>query len=286
MISIKKIYLTSRTEYSKWITNPRMIIMGTIIIFIFSFVVKPLNSAAIQMSTPLNIFEPYIAVINSGVILLIMPIAFMVLISDFPRTDGNTLFSIIRTGRINWLLGQMLFLLYVSLTYIFVIFITSTIPIILNSYVYDGWSLTATEYRHFFAMGDSYVSKLIPENLYMQLTPYETVIHSTILIFLQLVLLGFILLLFKIIKYKFGGMLTGGALIAVGITFCSINSRLMWLFPSVNSIVWLHYTKYYREEVTPLYYSYLYFLILIIGLFIACTIQIKKYSYDSLEDIE
>lgn len=284
MNSIKKIFLISITEYTKWIVNPRLLILSTVVIFIYNFSVKPLNEAALEMNTQLNVFEPYIAVVNSGAILLITPIAFMALISDFPNTDGNTFFLIIRTGRTKWFWGQVLFLIYAAITYIIVIAVSSIIPILDNAYFFNGWSLVVTDY--YIEHSDNFVEKLVPQNLYIQMKPFLTAIHSTFLIFFQMLLIGSILLLFKAMGLKILGMPICGTVIATGITFCSINSKLMWFFPAANSIVWLHYTPYYREQILPIYYSYLYYFILLSTLFIVSFFKIRSYNYYTSEDIE
>lgn len=84
-----------------------MIILGVLLIFIYNFAIEPLLKNAEEMGEPLNILEPFIAVANSDAILLIIPLVFLTLIADFPKIDTNTVFYIIRVGRINWLLGQM-----------------------------------------------------------------------------------------------------------------------------------------------------------------------------------
>ena len=121
-MEVRKILSTARTEYVKWITNPRMIILGVMLIFINDFAVSPLLKNAEDMNSPLNILEPFIAVANSQLLILIIPAVYLTLISDFPRTDGNTLFFLLRTGKLNWLLGQVLFVIMTIFTFVGVVF--------------------------------------------------------------------------------------------------------------------------------------------------------------------
>ena len=92
VISMKKIMSTAKTEYLKWIYDARMIIIPILNIFLYTFAIEPLLVNAQMMEKPLNLFEPFIAVANSGVILMIIPLTFMTLISDFPKIDTNTRF--------------------------------------------------------------------------------------------------------------------------------------------------------------------------------------------------
>lgn len=100
-----------------------MIILGVLLIFIYSFAIEPLKSNAKLMGEPLNILEPFIAIANSGAILLIIPLVFLTLIADFPKIDTNTVFYIMRVGRLNWLFGQLLKLIFMALSYLAVIFL-------------------------------------------------------------------------------------------------------------------------------------------------------------------
>ncbi len=97
-LSIKTAFSCARTEFCKWLISQRMIIAAMLFVFVYLFAVQPLAANAEIMGEPLNILEPYIAALNSGSLLLIIPLGFFALSSDFPRTDGNMMFEMIRTG--------------------------------------------------------------------------------------------------------------------------------------------------------------------------------------------
>ena len=83
-------------EFVKWIVDARMIIVLCLCVFIYSFVVEPIKANAELMGEPMNALEPFIATLNSGMVLLIIPLGFLTLISDFPKIDGSTIFYIFR----------------------------------------------------------------------------------------------------------------------------------------------------------------------------------------------
>lgn len=58
------------TEFVKWAADARMLIFGVLLIFIYSLVIDPLMGNAVLMGEPVNILEPFIAVENSGLLLL------------------------------------------------------------------------------------------------------------------------------------------------------------------------------------------------------------------------
>lgn len=81
--SIRAIWNTARCEFIKLITNPRIIIVGIMLVFIKTLVIEPLVGRAEKYGEPLNILEPFIAVGNSGKLVMFMPCVFLILISDF-----------------------------------------------------------------------------------------------------------------------------------------------------------------------------------------------------------
>jgi len=153
--SLKQSFFCARAEFIKWICDARMIILGVLLIFIYSFAIEPLKSNAELMGEPLNILEPFIAIANSGAILLIIPLVFLTLIADFPKIDTNTVFYIMRVGRLNWLFGQLLKLIFMALSYLAVIFLGAVLPMLSDGFWYNGWSNVATKFSSRFPASET-----------------------------------------------------------------------------------------------------------------------------------
>ena len=285
-MNLKKAFFCAVTEFIKWITDTRMIIIAVLLIFIYTFAQEPLLSNAELMNEPLNVFEPFIAVANSGVILLILPLTFMTLIADFPKIDTSTVLYIYRTGRVNWLLGQIIKLIMMALSFITVIFLGSVIPMIPKGFLADIWSNVATGFSLMFPeRSGSFGVRLLPENLYNQLSVYDAAFKSYVLIFAYLIIIGLVLLFFSLVKMKACGFFVCGGMILLGTALCSIKSSLMWIMPMANSIIWLHYTKYYRAPVVPIWFSVFYLCLIIIILLLGCFSAIKRFNYDNMSEV-
>ena len=285
-LNLRQCFSCARTEYIKWILDARMIILGVLLIFIYNFAIEPLLQNSELMNEPLNVFEPFIAVSNSGTILLIIPLVFLTLIADFPKIDTNTVFYIIRVGRLNWLIGQVIKLVMMAVSYLFVIFVGATVPMITRGFVSNEWSLVATDFvRRFPEKSGNYGVTLLPENLYNQLTILGAAVESYLLVFAYLLILGLLLLSFSLIKKKTAGFVLCGAVISLGTAFCSIKTSLMWTMPMANSIVWLHFTKYFRQPVVTMTFSIIYLVTFIAALLIFCGVAIKKFNYDNVSEI-
>ena len=286
-MNVKKIYLTARTEYTKWILNPRMIIVAVMIVFVYNLSVNPLVEMAGEMKKPLNIFEPFIAITNSNLLIMIIPGVFLTLISDFPKTDGSTLFFLQRTDRINWVLGQALFVVFAIFTFISVIFIASVIPVIHIADLKNCWSETVLHYKEAFPKKSmSFGANLITENLTYQISPYGAALQSTLLVMLYLLLLSLVMLVFNTMGIKIMGLVTSAGLIAIGGALCAVNTTIKWIFPMSHTIIWLHNTKYFRQPVMDMWKSYAYFGIIIAVLLMLSCIFIDSTDFDSVSDID
>lgn len=284
--SLKQAFSCEVTEFVKWVCDARMVIVAVLLIFINNFAVSPLTNNAELMGEPLNILEPFIAVANSEILILIIPIVFLTLIADYPKVDTNTVFYIVRIGRANWFVGQILKLVFMIISYLAVIFLGTVLPMLSKGFWYNGWSNVATGFVKMFPdrRGDFGV-ELLPENLYNQLTVFSAAVQSYLLVFAYLMIIGLILLSFSLVKHKTVGFVLCGAVISLGTAFCSIKTTLMWTMPMANSIIWLHYTKYFREPVMSMSFSVSYLAIFIAVLLAFCFIAIRKFNYDNVAEI-
>ncbi len=284
--SIKQSLASAKTEFIKWICDARMIILAVLLIFIHTFAIAPLIENAELMGKPLNILEPFVAVANSNMILLIIPLVFLTLIADFPKIDTNTVFYIIRVGRINWLIGQILKLIFMALFLIAVVFAGTVVLMLGRGFWRNEWSEVATGFAEAFPdKAGNFGVSLLPENLYNQRPVFTLALQSYLLLFAYLLTIGLVLLSFSLIKQKTAGFVLCGAIISIGAAFCAVRSRFMWSMPMSHSIIWLHYTKYFREPIVSMTGSVIYFVTVILVLIVFCCIAISRFNYDNVAEI-
>lgn len=268
-------------EFVKWVVDARMIIVLCLGVFIYSFAVEPIKANAELMGEPMNALEPFIATMNSGMILLIIPLGFLTLISDYPKIDSSTMFYIFRIGKKSWLCGQVLRLFFMTASYILAIFVSAVVGVISCGFAGEQWSYVATRFATKFPeQSGNFGVLLLPENLYNQMTLPTAFVQSTLFVLLYLFLLGMILLAFSVAKRKTAGIVVCALVITLGAALCSINTKLMWLLPMSHSIVWLHYTEFLREPIFPIHYSAIYFASLIAAALIFCVVSLKRFDYD------
>lgn len=283
--SWKQIVSVMRNEYIKWLTNGKLILLPVLVVMIREIVVLPILMAANEMNQPINVLEPCIALVNSGVILLLIPLVYLVMIADFPSVDGNTYYLVPRIGRRNWILGEILFQLTSLIIYLLFLVLLTMIQVADCSFFANGWSLVVTDYEaEMVNSGSVFMSDLIPLNIYFQMSPVNAFLLSYSLVFLFLFLCGQVLLWATLYGKKLIGFWGVLSSIAVGIALCSAKIKWMWLFPVCHSILWIHYQDYYREYVFSPWISLIIFIVSVTIFLIFILKKAKKVNLDILRE--
>lgn len=287
-MNARKIVLHARMEYSLWLTNPRMSILLVLLVLIHSMVIQPLAQAGGQIGVRFHLLEPLAALCNSTLILLILPLGFLVLMAGFPRMDRGFLLQLYRVGRLNWVLGELLYLCMAAATYLGVVLLgTALCSLPYAPITSPGWSAVATDYVDI--LGESALKSaiaLLPKNLYQQMGPGAAVAGSFLLLFLCLVLMGAILLAASLLRINSLGIAVDAALLLVGAGFVILDSSWMWGFPCAHALIWLHYNPYFRTPVCPLWVSGLYFLLGAALMTALACVTAKQRSFNSMLEFD
>ena len=287
-MNARKIVLHARMEYSLWLTNPRMSILLVLLTLIHSMAVQPLAQAGRQIGARFHLLEPLAALCNSTLILLMLPIGFLILMAGFPRMDRGFLLQLYRVGRLNWVLGELLYLCMAAGTYLGVVLLgTALCSLPYAPITSPGWSAVATDYVNI--LGESALKSavgLLPKNLYQQMGPGAAVAGSFLLLFLCLVLMGAILLAASLLRINSLGIAVDAALLLVGAGFVILDSPWMWGFPCAHALIWLHYNPYFRTPVCPLWVSGLYFLLGATLMTTLACVTAKQRSFDSMLEFD
>ena len=109
--NIRAVFHISRVEFQRWMRSSRLIILGVMLVFIHMQIIVTLQDCAVRMGEPVTILEAFVALGNSGVIVLILPALFLVLLSDFPQRGGIDFLYQMRCSKKTWIWGQILFAL-------------------------------------------------------------------------------------------------------------------------------------------------------------------------------
>ena len=174
-MSLASILLVARSEYIKWLVNPKMILLAVVFLPMRDVVVIPLLRASAKMGSPINVLEPCISILNNWMGLLLLALVYMILMSPFPTADGNMLFYVARMGRRNWILGEMFFQIMSVFTYSLISTLITVVQVFNSSFFANGWSLVVTDYDKLYGSmeGGFKIGEVIPPNLFFQMSPFK-----------------------------------------------------------------------------------------------------------------
>lgn len=274
------IFAVARNEYIKWLTNPRNIVFLVLVVFAKTLAIDPLAKRAAEYGGKMSLLEPFAAIGNSGLLVMLLPAVYLVLMSDFPKFDGNSMFYISRTGKMNWLFGQLLFALMSIVTYILAALVLVTLFSVGSADFSFSWSECTRFYAARFPDKEfTFASQLLPSNLYNQISLISSIVYTVTLLTLYLFLLTLILMILKLLSFKSAGLFASLGVIALGTATCAVKTKIMWCFPMANTIIWLHYTAILREPIVAIWYSYAYFAAVIIVLLTVSVILTKRANF-------
>lgn len=276
--NLRKIWGVARTEFVGWITNPRVIILGVLLIFIKTLAIDPLTARAERFGDSMIVFEPFIAVGNSGALTLFIPLVFLVLFSDYPKLGGNSLFYISRTGKTAWLCGQILFLLMAVAAFLGAIFAASVL--FSGGHFGTEWGEAVRKYAaRFPEEAYNFDSQLLPSNLYNQIPMMTALWQTGALLAMYLLSFALIIYLLKMLFSSSVGLAGALVVMAVGVAATSLYSPIKWAFPTANTIIWLHYEEILRAEIYPMWASFAYFGVLLAVLTAGNFLALKRLKF-------
>ncbi|MBR4027566.1 MAG: hypothetical protein IKJ01_08460 [Lachnospiraceae bacterium] len=274
---MRGIFRVAMAEYKRWLCNPRILLLFMLIIYAREAVGKVLCEHAVAMGEKLYWLEPYLALNNSVVAILIMPVFFFVLMSDFPIMEGSYLWSIYRMGKIKWIVTQLLFSFFAILTVMFGMFLSSVFSCWGNLTFQNGWSNVVTRYYLAFPEdANSPTAQLIQGDIYNQLEVGQAMFLSVTLTILMLFLYCTILLCGKIYGKKYLPLGICIALMGIGSAFCMMKIKWAFFFPPAHALLSGHYHEYLRKPVLPYKISYLYLCVAIIAVIAIAILGVKR----------
>ena len=283
-MKLRKIFKIAGIEYSKWVLNARMLLFVLIFPVVKMLAVDPLVSRSVSEGMKMNVFEPLIDLCNSRLLVLIIPSFFLVMMSDFPSVEPNSMLYVSRSGRFAWMWGQVLFSLMASLTFIAVIYGGVLIMSVKNCYFGNEWSFVTRTYlsRHPEAVS-SYALQLLPSNLYNQLSISGALLFSFTLLLMFFMMVSMLLMAFTVLGKRKAGLLFTVLFFLMGVITCSVGSGIRWSFPVAHFVIWVHFEEIVRKPVYAIWKSYAYFGTIMAVALLISGIMINRTGFEEKE---
>lgn len=229
-----------------------------------------------------SFFEPYLLLSSGDMYFLAIPLVFMILLSGFPSKQSYNYFSLIRISRLQWLLGELVFVVSSAIGYMLIL--GAGLVIYMGKYIqFDNqWSSYMLHYHEQFPdVFEASQNYFLDASMMTHGKPMSVFIHSILLMLFMLVCVALIQITFSLLRKKYLGML-----LTVGITLASALSHystgvLKWIFPMTHTNYGAHFEGIREKNYMGLEMSYLYFGIILILLIAADLILVKKTDMEA-----
>ena len=273
----------AKVELGRCFFSTRALLLVDLFIYLKGQISDSLLELTEGTGEPLQLFEPAIAVLDGSSTMLMLPLFFLTVFADFPKTDSDSFLYFSRSGKLSWFMGQVL----MSIAGAFVVLVGTMVAVTLPCIKYlswnDGnWSDAVTKYYKIVNDELNFSFSLIDARTYNQMNPGEALFHNTMLMLLCLVLLAMFKLLFYVYGKKAAGIFVDAVLVVIGNVLCYLEvEKVMWFFPMANTQVWLRHQEILNIQQFPLYLSYVYFIVFLFVTGLLTYVRLKKGNIQS-----
>lgn len=260
---VKKIHRIAWAETKYFFLNSKMIILLFELIFFCETYLSHVKELSEISGLSLSYFEPYLLVATGDLFFVAIPLVYMVLLLGFPSKNSMNYFSLIRISRFEWMMGEVIFLIWSAVGYLAVINLGIFLYMRKSILVKNSWSEYMLVFRKFlpdlFEESQNYFLKA---GMMTHGDLCSVYIHSIMLMLCMLICIALILMFFTLLKKKYVGILLT-VVISIGSAFASYdNGMTKWIFPMTHTNYGAHYQGIRAQENMTLGMSYIYFGVL------------------------
>lgn len=272
------------SEYKTFIFSKKTFLMLFSTLFLSEDIFIRMRELALEAKTSINVIEPFILIQSYGHHAIILPIMFIVLLSDFPRKETGCIYSIVRIGRYNWIKGEMLYAFFVGVSYNVILVLASIICTRDVGFFDNSWSQYMTklyvEYPEQYMVNNHL---FIKENTVTQGAPMFVLLNGVVLMSLYMLFITQILCLFKIKGWRKVGIIIAIVIVLAGQVAIDMGWEIRWLLPMAHAMFGEHFNLFFADAYCDLWISYLYFFIINSAMFI---INLKNIEKTIIGDVE
>lgn len=291
MNRVRQAWITDMENFRGWNRNPR-IIMTFCLGFAVSFLLSDkVLVFADEHNIMLQIFEPFIWTFGDADSVLVISLLLMLLFADMPKLNNDAPFFLVRTSRMTWMLGQILYLVSATLLFMCFILFSTCVLVCHKAYIANLWSNTAA------VLGYSDIGEQIAVPSFVKVLelsfPYTCMAHIFGLMLGYSVLMAGIMLYLNLLGKNcgmIGGIVFSGFgfilkpdIIAEWFHISRENIKLAniafgWLSPLNHATYYMHNFGY--DNLPKLWVSYLFFSAGSLIFFVLSVMKIRSYSFN------
>jgi hypothetical protein len=215
--NLKVILLCALVNFRKWRVNPRIYTLAAATAGFLSW-----HSAGLsQLSAATGIaVTPWVFthLLTTTAMIAVFACFIMLFFCDAPFADRHTPFLIIRTGRRNWVIGQLVYIILAAFTYT-VFFLIISVAVLIPNVKWDtDWGKILKTIAANPGIGNNYGIKLtvfVHPLIVSMFSPIKATIISFGLFWLTSAFIGILILCGNIITGRAGGLVMAGVFLCI-----------------------------------------------------------------------
>ncbi len=292
MASLKQIWQVCLYNFRGWKNNPRIIItFGLAFVLCFLLTDKAVRFSY-EYETILQAVEPFIWSFGDATSIMIASLLLILLFADMPFLGAGVPFYLMRTTRLKWMIGQVLYISLATLIYMLFMLLSSIIICAKQAFPGNMWSETGA------ILGYSGAGKALnlPSTVKaMEMsTPYQAMATIFLLMLLYTLLLVMLIFFMNLKKGKFWGIASVFAFSVYGFLLNPLifkqvlkledeqmyiaNVITGWLSPLNHATFYMHNFGY--DLLPRLWQTYAFFGAGFILLFFLSYRAIRSYNFN------
>ena len=277
---MKKIFSIIKYEFSETIRRPKILLVLFFIIVLYESTLSTMKNVCSETGLTLNIFEPFILMCTRSVNIILIPLIFIVLISEFPNCKTDY-FRMIRISKCEWLIGEVAFLGLISLLMLVVLIIGTAIPMIGVTEFSNAWSGFMTSLRENYP--DIYLRNIrftLEANIITHSLPISAVVYSLLIMWLNLMIYGLLILLGDLASKRMALIASTLSLAFLGGCSTLFNSGIKWIFPITHTQLGQHFNSIFSKVNFPIFMSYVYLAAAVAVIIVICKQLLKTARFE------
>ena len=273
---MKKILSIIKYEFSETIRRPKILLVLFFIILLYESDLSAIRDVCGETGLTLNVFEPFVLMCTRSVNIILIPLIFIILISDFPNCKTDY-FRMIRISKRGWLVGEIGFIILLSFAILLVLLIGTILPMLDLSFTANTWSRFMTALReNYFEIYTHNIRVTLEASVITHSLPISALIYSFLIMWLNLIIYGLLLLLGTVTAKRMVFLVSTLSLTFIGGCSTFFNSGIKWAFPIAHTQLGLHYNSIFSKINFPVYMTYIYLAVAAAAIIVICGTLVKK----------
>lgn len=217
MLNIQNIFLCSTMTIRKWGVNPRIY---SIFILLFVFLLYHSYGLYAFSEKVGHRISPWLfSHLTSSPVLQIFAFFAVLLYCDAPFQDRHSPFVMIRTGRMNWIISQIVYIFFSSFIYTFFIFCSSILVILPRVVFQMEWDTIMVSLARDVSLASNNVTIFFNPLIIDTITPIYATLIGFLFFWMGTTFIGMTTFCFNIMFRNMAGIVASG--IFIGISYFS-----------------------------------------------------------------